>query len=306
MAVICTMTAVSFANETVVEACTQQLEGQNCSYSIAGSFVRHGVCQKIGPRNHSLLACLRTSSDPSDPACSRGLFHTASRACCASHCSFCRAQPEDLSERFDPACSVDHILRLSPSCSQTGAPCVVQSIFAGQKDIEKNTSATRNKRFQQLEGTPLASKQSHDGSTSVVSNLILPLMAGFILSGCSLTVLCYMVSHIWTQRTPQTPAPSPTSPTTKSCVGPGSQGSQGSKGPKSTSSRKERKERTSEKEKLDEELSDIKVTATKATKATPTETDDVLGELPDAWNLEHFKHRNISEDLQDIQDQKGF
>lgn len=293
MAVICTMTTVSFANETVVEACTQQLEGQNCSYSIAGSFVRHGVCQKIGPRNHSLLACLR--SGPSDPTCSRGLFHTASRACCASHCSFCtqlqQLQQLQGEDELDHACSVDHILRLSPSCSQTGAPCVVQNVFAGT-NIEKRNKL-ESKLVQQLETeeTPVAS----NSEASVVSNLILPLMAGFILSGCSLTVLCY-IAHMIKQRTSQTPlaSPLPTSPTTKSCVGPGPKGSGSkgkdrgkdrSKGSKGSSKEQEKmeKERTQRTEKF--ELSDVKVT--KATKA-PTETDD-LGELPDAWNSKRCK-----------------
>ena len=203
---------VSLAN-TEIEACSQQLEGENCSFSISGSFVRHGICQKIGPQNHSMLACLRLAN-VSDPACRRGLLHTASRACCASHCSSCHVLPE-LS--MDPACSVEHILRLSPSCSQSGPPCVLVRYSVGQILAAKNAS----NELLEPAGKANSKTVSASQEASLVSDLILPLIGGFAVSGCALTLFCSMLYCLAIQRAsqPSPSSPAPTSPTTKSFIG---------------------------------------------------------------------------------------
>lgn len=188
-----------------IEACSQQIEGQNCSFSVAGGFIRHGFCQRIGPENHSMMACLSGLSQ-SDPACQRGLFHTRSRACCASHCTSCHVLQvlAELGDSLDPACSVEHILRLSSPCSQSGPPCVVARAFAGQIEFENNSS--------KQQAISEARLDSGNKESSVLFNLILPLIGGFAVSGCGITLICCSL-----YRCGKTP-PVPPSPTSEACV----------------------------------------------------------------------------------------
>ena len=242
-----------------IEACSRQVEGENCSYSTTGGLVRHGVCEKIGPQNHSMLACLRLLN-LSDPACRSGLLHAASRACCASYCSSCSVLP---ALSLDPACSVEHILRLSPPCSQSRPPCVLVHHFVGQI-VEKNSS---DKHAQREETNPEAaspgpeaseaSEASKASKASVMSDLLLPLLGGFAVSGCSLTLFCSMLYYCAIQRTPK-PSPSPTSPTTKSCIG---------KKPKHLEPKRKGRAKAKPKQKLQLPMSD----------------------LPDPWNVDVFR-----------------
>lgn len=142
-----------------------------------------------------MLACLRLLN-LSDPACRSGLLHAASRACCESYCSSCSLLP---ALSLDPACSVEHILRLSPPCSQSSPPCVLVHHFVGQI-VEKNTS---DRQAQREEANPEAASPGPEAAeASVVSDLLLPLLGGFAVSGCSLTLLCSMLYYCAIQRAP--------------------------------------------------------------------------------------------------------
>ena len=240
-----------------IEACSQQSEGQNCSLSVAGGFIRHGFCQRIGPENHSMMACL--SGSQSDPACQRGLFHTRSRACCASHCTSCHVL-QVLTELgdLDPACSVEHILRLSSPCSQSLPPCVVARAFAGQIEFENNSS--------KQQAISEATLDSGNKESSVLFDLILPLIGGFAVSGCGITFLCCSLYRCMAGKTPPMP---PTSPTSEACV---------RKQPKQSEQQKAKSKAISAK------LKHPKHSKQDESRENQNEhQDDVVDDLPDTW-----------------------
>ena len=198
---LCSLVSAALAQADVL-ACSEQLEGQNCSYSMPRGAARFGICQPIGPANHSMLACLssETSSHP-DPACQSGLFHTSSRACCASYCPSCR----EAAEGGDAACSVQHILRLAPLCSEASPPCVVAQYFALAPTLEEVGTTERTE-------TTTVPATTSEGFSPVVE-LVLPLAGGFLVCGSGLTLCCYCLHEVSRPRPKE-----PTSPASKACV----------------------------------------------------------------------------------------
>ncbi|CAK9093701.1 unnamed protein product [Durusdinium trenchii] len=179
LAMCTSLYAVSAQRE--IDACIQQPEGQNCSFSAAGGIIESGTCQRIGPQNHSMLACLKPYA--SDPACHFGLFHSRSRACCAAHCAACNDERRTTSTSTDGDCSVEQILRLAPSCTESRAPCVVARVFATHPaPVPSGTTAT----------TTTSDVATH--AAVWVSELILPLVVGFAAGGCALTLCCYSLT----------------------------------------------------------------------------------------------------------------
>ena len=164
----------------IVEACSDLEEGQNCSYATARSSIRIGKCHFVGPTNHSVLACVGTDFDLPDPACQLGLFHSSSKACCASHCDICH---EAANMAADEACSVDYILRLAPFCSVAAAPCVVGHSFEMPVHEAVRTEAP----------IPIFSEFSEPEASFPpwLTELLLPLATGFIACSCSLALCCY-------------------------------------------------------------------------------------------------------------------
>ena len=185
----------------IVDACSDLEEGQNCSYATARSSIRIGMCHFVGPTNHSVLACIGTDFDLPDPACQLGLFHSSSKACCASYCNICH---EAVHTPTDEACSVDSILRLAPFCSVAGPPCVVGHPFETPVHEAVRTEAP---------SIPVITSESEVASFPAwLSELVLPLATGFIACSCSLALCCYCLRearswNAWnaTIRTPTSP-----------------------------------------------------------------------------------------------------
>ena len=185
-----------------MDACSGLAEGQNCSYAVARSSIRIGMCHFVGPGNHSVLACISedSGSEP-DPACQRGLFHSSSRACCASRCDACREAAQRAES--DPACSVEHILRLAPFCSLAGPPCLVGhaleiSIPEGAKTADAMSIPQITSEISKAPSFP-----------PWLSELVLPLATGFIACSCSLALCCYCLREVRSWNSIKTPSSPP-------------------------------------------------------------------------------------------------
>eukprot|EP00928_Gymnodinium_smaydae_P045162 TRINITY_DN30142_c0_g1_i1.p1 TRINITY_DN30142_c0_g1~~TRINITY_DN30142_c0_g1_i1.p1 ORF type:complete len:517 (+),score=62.90 TRINITY_DN30142_c0_g1_i1:97-1647(+) len=171
-----------------IDACVNRSRGERCSWAGAFNSVHHGVCTSIGPVNRSVIACLavlvqhrpQAPQSAPDPSCRHGLLHSRGRVCCPSQCgSSCT--DDAVSPGYDNAenqlqddaagsgsglpvsqipgpqivCTVDAILRASPSCRESGAPCVMPA-----------TQGMPPTGFASLESTALASSSAGSGLPS--------------------------------------------------------------------------------------------------------------------------------------------